>query len=374
MHHSMPHNPPGDRRMNRMSASLLSIAITAALIVAPAACTSKAPKSSAQPHHLATVEGLSQPEALSFDPAQNVYFVSNVNGSPGVKDGNGFISRISADGAMDSLHFIQGGRDSVQLDAPMGSRVQGDTLWVVDVDKLRGFDTRTGKPVATIDLSPLKPLFLNDIAIDSTGEFYITDTGVRIDANGKRDASRPRPHSPRRARSKSQRRRVNGAALESRRHRMGSARQALRACAVRRPIRADLAHRRPGTQGRRDRQGDVRRCRGRTERTGSHYELERLQCLHTRGLEARSAHRQSPVPAGRRLDGCRALARRDRVARRESIRALGMATEVTHELAHLHERKREHMHGSHTFADSRAHRRRGNRSRRVREGRQARGR
>ena len=101
-----------------------------------------------------------------------------------MKDGNGFISRISADGVMDSLHFIQGGRDSVQLDSPMGSRVQGDTLWVLDVDKLRGFDTNTGKPYVTVDLSPLKALFLNDLAIDSTGEFYITDTGVQISPNG----------------------------------------------------------------------------------------------------------------------------------------------------------------------------------------------
>jgi len=98
---------------------------------------SKAAKTNAAPQRISIVEGLAQPEALSFDASQNVYFVSNVNGSPGVKDGNGFISRISADGAMDSLHFIQGGRDGVQLDAPMGSRVQGDTLWVLDVDKLR---------------------------------------------------------------------------------------------------------------------------------------------------------------------------------------------------------------------------------------------
>jgi hypothetical protein len=170
--------------MTRPYASLLSIALPAALMIAPAACTSKAAKTTSQPQRIAVVEGLSAPEALSFDAAQNVYFVSNVNGSPGVKDGNGFISRITADGVMDSLHFIQGGRDGVQLDAPMGSRVQGDPLWVLDVDKLRGFDTHTGKSVVTIDLTPLKPLFLNDIAIDSTGEFYITDTGVQIGANG----------------------------------------------------------------------------------------------------------------------------------------------------------------------------------------------
>jgi sugar lactone lactonase YvrE len=170
--------------MTRPTAPPLTLALIVALMVAPSACTSKAAKTNAQPQRISIVEGLSQPEALSFDAAQNVYFVSNVNGSPGVKDGNGFISRISADGAMDSLHFIQGGRDGVELDAPMGSRVQGDTLWVVDADKLRGFDTKSGKSYITVDLSPLKALFLNDLAIDSTGEFYITDTGVLVAANG----------------------------------------------------------------------------------------------------------------------------------------------------------------------------------------------
>lgn len=165
-------------------ASPLTLALIVALIAAPSACSSKTAKTIAQPQRIAVVDGLSQPEALSFDESQNVYFVSNVNGSPGVKGGNGFISRISADGVMDSLHFIQGGRDGVQLDAPMGSRVQGDTLWVLDVDKLRGFDTKSGKPYVTVDLSPLKALFLNDLAIDSTGELYITDTGVLVAPNG----------------------------------------------------------------------------------------------------------------------------------------------------------------------------------------------
>lgn len=171
--------------MNRSSPSLLRVAFATALVVVAGACKSKAAKTtSAQPQLIASVDGLSQPEALSFDPNLNVYFVSNVNGSPGVKDNNGFISRITADGVMDNLHFIQGGRNNVQLDGPMGSRVQGDTLWVLDIDKLRGFNTHTGAPVITVDLAPLKALFLNDLAIDSTGEFYLTDTGVKVEPNG----------------------------------------------------------------------------------------------------------------------------------------------------------------------------------------------
>src|SRR4051812_35864588 len=99
-------------------------------------------------------DGLASAEAVTFDSARDVYFVSNINGDPGIKDGNGFISRINADGVVDSLHFIQGGRNGVALNAPMGSRVQGDTLWVLDVDVLRGFDARTGALFKAIDLAP----------------------------------------------------------------------------------------------------------------------------------------------------------------------------------------------------------------------------
>ena len=124
-------------------------------------------------------DGLASAEAVSFDPTRNVYFVSNINGDPGIKDGNGFITRITADGVVDSLHFIQGGRNGVTLNGPMGSRVQGDTLWVLDVDVLRGFDARTGAPFKAIDLAPQGAGFLNDLAIGPDGDFYITDTGVR---------------------------------------------------------------------------------------------------------------------------------------------------------------------------------------------------
>ena len=75
------------------------------------------------------------------------YGIVGSDGTPHVKDGNGFISRIGSDGKMDSLHFIQGGRDGVVLNTPMGSRIRGDTLWVVDIDALRAFDTGSGRPV-----------------------------------------------------------------------------------------------------------------------------------------------------------------------------------------------------------------------------------
>ena len=124
-------------------------------------------------------DGLASAEALTFDPARDVDFVSNITGTPGIKDVNGFITRITADGKVDSLHFIQGGRNGVTLNAPMGSRIQGDTLWVLDVDVLRGFDARTGAPIKAIDLAPMGAGFLNDLTAGPDGDFYITDTGVR---------------------------------------------------------------------------------------------------------------------------------------------------------------------------------------------------
>jgi sugar lactone lactonase YvrE len=118
---------------------------------------------------LATFDSLKSPEALSYDAAVDAYFVSNWNG----RDGHGFIARIrGTDGAVDSLHFIQG------LHGPMGSRIKGDTLWVLDDEAIRGFDVRTGAPLATVDLSSVHPLFLNDLAIGPADDFYITDTGV----------------------------------------------------------------------------------------------------------------------------------------------------------------------------------------------------
>jgi hypothetical protein len=123
----------------------------------------------AAPRRLAVVEGLSGAEAVSYDSAHDAYYVSNVNGAVGLKDGNGFISRITADGWMDSLHFIQGGRNGVDFNGPMGSRIRGDTLWVLDIDALRAFDTGTGAPLATVDLTPLHPLLdapPADIALD----------------------------------------------------------------------------------------------------------------------------------------------------------------------------------------------------------------
>jgi len=133
---------------------------------------------------VATVTGFLTPESVLYDSAQDIYFVSNINGSPTAKDGNGFISRLRPDGAVENLKFIEGGHNGATLNAPKGLALAGDTLWVADIDAVRAFDAKTGAPLDTISLAALGAVFLNDIAIAQTGALYITDTGIKFDDVG----------------------------------------------------------------------------------------------------------------------------------------------------------------------------------------------
>ena len=127
---------------------------------------------------LAVTEGFSGPEAVRYDPEQDIYFVSNFNGEGSAKDNNGFISRMRPDGSIDQLRFIAGGENGIVLHAPRGMYIVGDTLWVADADAVRGFDKRSGAAVASIDFSDRETGFLNDVAVDPGGTLYVTDTGT----------------------------------------------------------------------------------------------------------------------------------------------------------------------------------------------------
>jgi sugar lactone lactonase YvrE len=129
-------------------------------------------------HAIASPGGFSQPEAVRYDPDQDVYFVSNFGaGDAQARDNNGFISRMSPEGKIEQPQFIAGGKGGVTLHAPRGMFITGDTLWVADEDAVRGFNRRTGAPLATADFSAYKLGFLNDVAAGPDG-VYVTDTGT----------------------------------------------------------------------------------------------------------------------------------------------------------------------------------------------------
>ncbi len=123
--------------------------------------------------------GLQTPESVLHDADADVYLVSNINGTPLDKDGNGFIARVRPDGSVESLKWIDGTADGVRLSAPKGMAVHGDTLFVTDIDSVRVFDRTTGAyhgargvPGAT---------FLNDLAVGPDGTLYVSDSGLNAD-------------------------------------------------------------------------------------------------------------------------------------------------------------------------------------------------
>ncbi|HEY6091601.1 MAG TPA: SMP-30/gluconolactonase/LRE family protein [Gemmatimonadales bacterium] len=124
-----------------------------------------------------TVSGFQTPESVKWDSAQDVYFVSNINGAPNATDGNGYISVVLPTGQVRDSAFIKGG-----LNAPKGLAIVHDTLWVADIDVVRGFNARTGASLVNIPVPGA--VFLNDIAAAPDGSLYVTDTAVKFGAKG----------------------------------------------------------------------------------------------------------------------------------------------------------------------------------------------
>lgn len=149
-------------------------------IAAASGCGGSAPVADAatvqdSTHRVATVTGLSGPEAVRYDSIGDVYFVANFNGDP-AGDANGFISRVTADGVIDSLRFATG-TEAAPLHGPRGMYIVADTLWVADAAGVHGFHRVTGAPVRFIDFSAHAPGFLNDVVQGADGALYVTDTG-----------------------------------------------------------------------------------------------------------------------------------------------------------------------------------------------------
>ena len=148
---------------------------SSAAVGSTAASGSAAP-AGAKPWFVRT--GFVAPEAVRYDPDQDVYFVGNWGtGSASATDNNGYISRMKPDGQIENMRFIAGGSNRVVLHAPRGMYIVGDTLWVADADAVRGFNRRTGEKLANVDFSALDRGFLNDVAADASGTVYVTDTG-----------------------------------------------------------------------------------------------------------------------------------------------------------------------------------------------------
>ncbi len=129
-----------------------------------------------------TPQSLRVPESVLYDRDRDVLYISNINGSPLEKNGLGFISRIAPTGVILDLEWVTG------LNAPKGSGIWHGKLYVTDIDELVEIAIETGQILNKFPVAGAG--FLNDIAVDSIGNVFISDMSEQNSAiykfsNGK---------------------------------------------------------------------------------------------------------------------------------------------------------------------------------------------
>lgn len=118
-----------------------------------------------------TDKTLTTSESVLYDKANDILYVSCINGTPpDKKDNDGFISRVTLDGKIKDLKWVTG------LNGPKGMGLSGNTLYVTDIDKLVSIDIRTGKISKTWKVDGAS--FLNDIHVTEDGKVYFTDSNT----------------------------------------------------------------------------------------------------------------------------------------------------------------------------------------------------
>ena len=125
-----------------------------------------------------TLSNLDEPESFICDREDGAYYVSNINGRPADKDGNGYISKISPNGNTIIQKFLGDKKGELLLHAPKGMAIVGKNIFVADIDTVKGFNKETGKPSVLVDMSKFGPKFLNDITADPLGVLYVSDTAM----------------------------------------------------------------------------------------------------------------------------------------------------------------------------------------------------
>ena len=114
------------------------------------------------------VPGFMAPESVYWEPEGRHWYVSNIVGALGEKDGLGWISRLDADGTLLAAQWVTG------FDTPAGLRSFAGQLFVADIDELHVIDIASATITETIAIPGA--MFLNDVTVDGAGTVYVSDT------------------------------------------------------------------------------------------------------------------------------------------------------------------------------------------------------
>jgi DNA-binding beta-propeller fold protein YncE len=108
------------------------------------------------------------PESVLYDAHSNKIFVSNINGNSGDRDGNGFISKLNADGSVKKLYWVSG------LNAPKGMAILKNKLYIADIDTIVVINIKKSKVEKKYHVPGA--VFLNDVAAARNGDLFISDS------------------------------------------------------------------------------------------------------------------------------------------------------------------------------------------------------
>lgn len=115
-------------------------------------------------------EGLKVPESVFVyrDEKSSYLLVSQVDGDPGLVDGQGAIAKMSLSGEIIAADWVSG------LDAPKGMGMFGGKLYVADITKVVVINIKKAEIEKRISIPGA--VFLNDISVDQQGVVYVSDT------------------------------------------------------------------------------------------------------------------------------------------------------------------------------------------------------
>lgn len=114
-----------------------------------------------------TIDGLQHPESVAVDAEGETFYAANIgkNMAPSEKDGDGFITRLAADGTIETLRFLPSASDDATLHAPKGTVVLDGALYTADIDRIVGFSLEDRTKIAEVSLEDEGVSFLNDITV-----------------------------------------------------------------------------------------------------------------------------------------------------------------------------------------------------------------
>jgi hypothetical protein len=100
--------------------------------------------------------------------------VMNAGNIQKLQENDGYVSLINPDGSVHTSKWIGVTRDGLTLNHPLGSAIQGRTLYAADIDTVRTFDLNTGKPGDAYTIKGAT--ILNGIGVAKDGTIYVSNT------------------------------------------------------------------------------------------------------------------------------------------------------------------------------------------------------